>query len=447
VPPYTRTSHTHKTKTPFHKPRHSAYGTCEHPLLAHNLLLYCTFANVLLSFHLPTLLSALSFLLTLFISLRIPKQHKKGVGNHGDKSKGKSNKGDVVNNETDDDFDSMLADLRASDPPVTNTSSTTTTTGSSSSTSSSTSSSSSSTKNSRSGSSSTAPGTEVTEDMIVQAAIRGDVAQLRRWANLGVRVSSAVPLCQAVFYANIGAVQYLVKELGADVNRTGEDGCTPLYIAAHGGNQEMVQCLVKEFGTDVNLGDKQGCTPLYVAAQMGNLAVVRYLVKDLGADVNRRATDGCTPLHIATRMGHLDVVRLLVGELGANVNAATEDGSTPLMFAAEGLHHDIVRYLLRHGADPQASHHKLGAAGDISQYNYAPAEETAYIQARTHCANPSCTNAGLKKCERCLNVYFCGNACIRAHWPAHKAECKAAAAKLKAVREASSSSSSSSSSS
>jgi hypothetical protein len=26
----------------------------------------------------------------------------------------------------------------------------------------------------------------------------------------------------------------------------------------------------------------------------------------------------------------------------------------------------------------------------------APAEETAYLQARAHCANPSCTNAGLK---------------------------------------------------
>jgi hypothetical protein len=46
-----------------------------------------------------------------------------------------------------------------------------------------------------------------------------------------------------------------------------------------------------------------------------------------------------------------------------------------------------------------------------------------------------------------LQVYFFGNACIRAHWPAHKAECKVAAAKLKAAASVTSLSSSSSSSS
>jgi hypothetical protein len=284
--------------------------------------------------------------------------------------------------------------------------------------------------------------------MIIQASAKGDVAQLRRWAKRGVRVSSVEPLCQAVSFDNIDAVQCLVDELGADVNRSIEHGCTPLYIAAHGGNQVMVQCLVKELGADVNLGDKDGRAPLYVAAEKGHLAVVRYLVKDLGADVNRRTEDGCTSLYMAAQMGHLDVVRCLVDELGADVNEATQDGSTPLMIAAQNLHHDIVRYLLKHGADAQAVGKctELGTAADYSKRANAPAEETAYIQARTHCANPNCTNAGLKKCERCLNVYFCGSACIRAHWPAHKAECKAAAAKLKAAAKASSSSSSSSSS-
>jgi hypothetical protein len=180
---------------------------------------------------------------------------------------------------------------------------------------------------------------------------------------------------------------------------------------------------------------------------MSQLAVVRSLVKDLGADVNRRTKDGCTPLYIAAEMGHLDVVRFLVDDLGADVNEATKYGSTPLMTAAEGLRHDIVRYLLKRGADPQAAHHEFGAAGDMLQYRKAPAEETAYIQARTHCANPNCTNAGLKKCERCQKFYFCGLACIRVHWPVHKAECKAAVAELRPAGNPSSSSSSSSSSS
>jgi hypothetical protein len=141
------------------------------------------------------------------------------------------------------------------------------------------------------------------------------------------------------------------------------------------------------------------------------------------------------------------VVQCLV-EFGADVNFATVDGSTPLMTAAQRMHHKIAQYLLKHGADPQASHKWQGrvlgniTAADFSGHTNAPAEETAYLEARTHCANPGCTNAGLKKCERCLQVYFCGNACIRAHWFEHKAECKAAAVKLKAARGSSSSSSS-----
>jgi hypothetical protein len=47
----------------------------------------------------------------------MPKQHKKGGGNGGGKSKGDGIKGNVTTAEADDDFDSMLAELRAADLP------------------------------------------------------------------------------------------------------------------------------------------------------------------------------------------------------------------------------------------------------------------------------------------------------------------------------------------
>jgi hypothetical protein len=115
------------------------------------------------------------------------------------------------------------------------------------------------------------------------------------------------------------------------------------------------------------------------------------------------------------------------------------------MAATKTKNAKIVRYLLKNGADAEASAHTYGTAAEFSKLYGAPAEQTAYLEARTHCADPSCTNAGLRKCERCLRVWFCSTACIRAHWPAHKAECKATAAKLKAERETLSSSSPSSS--
>jgi ankyrin repeat protein len=72
---------------------------------------------------------------------------------------------------------------------------------------------------------------EVTEAMIEEASIRGDVNQLRRWAKRGVRVRSAEPLCQAVMYDMIGAVRILVKDFGADVNQADEEDFTPLILA------------------------------------------------------------------------------------------------------------------------------------------------------------------------------------------------------------------------
>jgi ankyrin repeat protein len=219
-----------------------------------------------------------------------------------------------------------------------------------------------------------------------------------------------------------------VKEFGADVNQGDNDGCTPVYIAAMMGHLSVVQCLVKELGADVNQATNQGCyTPLHAAAaaQKRLVSVVQCLVKELGADVNQATNQGCTPLYTAAQHGHLSVVQCLVKELGADVNQASHNGSTPLMIASERKHIEVVVWLSKHGADAQALHHQHGVtAADVSRHYGAPAELTDYLEARAHCANPGCDGAGLKKCAGCLKVFFCGPACIRAHWPAHKAECK-----------------------
>ena len=43
------------------------------------------------------------------------------------------------------------------------------------------------------------------------------------------------------------------------------------------------------------------------------------------------------------------------------------------------------------------------------------------------CCNPSCSESGPLRCGRCKGAQYCGPACQRTHWPAHKAACKAAA--------------------
>jgi hypothetical protein len=163
---------------------------------------------------------------------------------------------------------------------------------------------------------------------------------------------------------------------------------------------------------------------LFIAAYKGHEHVVQCLLGEFGANVNQVGKNGCSPLYAAVAEGHEHVVRFLVKEFGANVNIAATDGSTPLMIAAENKHTEIVVWLTKHGADSQASHEQFGTAADFSKKHGAPAKQTAYLEARTHCGKPGCSGAGLKKCAICLITFYCGKDCQVAHWPAHKAECK-----------------------
>jgi hypothetical protein len=120
-------------------------------------------------------------------------------------------------------------------------------------------------------------------------------------------------------------------------------------------------------------------------------------------------------------------LKCLVKELSADINKGTLIGGTPLMVATKNKHTEIVRWLLKNGANAQAKFKGFGTAADVSKYYGAPAESTAYLEARTHCANTGCSGAGLKKCAKCLEVFFCSKDRQVAAWPAHKGDCRRAA--------------------
>jgi ankyrin repeat protein len=290
----------------------------------------------------------------------------------------------------------------------------------------------------------------------------------------GSRVRSGDPLVYAAANGKADAARCLVKELKADVNKAGTQGLTPLTIATQLKGQEMMKCLVKELGADVNLADTLGNTPLTSATMQKDLEVMKCLVKELGADVNLANTKAFAPLFRALRNNDVDVARYLVKELGADVNQADtallgstalsqailagdialvqclvgeldadvnlelEIGAgTPLMIAAINKHPKIVKYLIKQGANTQATctHGIPGhycTAVNMSRNLGGPAEQTAYLEAKTHCSNPGCDGAGRKKCTGCKQARYCGKQCQLAHWPAHKIECKEAGVHLAA---------------
>ncbi len=64
---------------------------------------------------------------------------------------------------------------------------------------------------------------------------------------------------------------------GADLNKTKDDGVTPLILAAHQGHETVVRVLI-ELGADVNKATDNGWTPLsIVSAHYGKAAIVQIL--------------------------------------------------------------------------------------------------------------------------------------------------------------------------
>jgi len=131
-----------------------------------------------------------------------------------------------------------------------------------------------------------------------------------------------------------------------DINHTGNNGCSPVFMAVQNDHRTVLAVLVKA-GADVNQAKDNGCTPLCIAVQENNKTVMATLLK-VGADVNSRKDDGCTPLFIAAVLGHEAV---LVALLKAGAQMTTiDDDHTPLMAATIGGLTSVVAALRRWAA-------------------------------------------------------------------------------------------------
>ena len=110
-------------------------------------------------------------------------------------------------------------------------------------------------------------------------------------------------------------VQCVIRELGADVNATDDDGLPVLYWAILVGTPEVVQVLV-DAGADANATDNNGQPMLYSAILEGSPEIVRLLV-EAGADVNATdASQGLSMLRWAIVKDNPEIVRILT-EAGA----------------------------------------------------------------------------------------------------------------------------------
>ena len=96
----------------------------------------------------------------------------------------------------------------------------------------------------------------------------------------------------AVFLANVGRVNAMLRDNPKLVQERYARGDTALHHATRNGDLEIVKQLVSS-GADVNAMADHGHFPLYCAAGHGHVETTRYLVEN-GADLQARLSDGKT---------------------------------------------------------------------------------------------------------------------------------------------------------
>uniref|UniRef100_A0A8R7U298 Ankyrin-1 n=1 Tax=Triticum urartu TaxID=4572 RepID=A0A8R7U298_TRIUA len=133
----------------------------------------------------------------------------------------------------------------------------------------------------------------------------------------------------------------------------------PLHEAACTGKIETCQYLVEQLGFDINTeaNDDSGMTPLACAVLRDKSVTMEYLL-DKGANPNKQDNKRFTPLHYATKEGNNRLVRLLLSK-GASVDVLSSEG-TPLHVAASYGKSGIIQILLQHNADPNTVSADLG---------------------------------------------------------------------------------------
>lgn len=109
------------------------------------------------------------------------------------------------------------------------------------------------------------------------------------------------PLSFAVFYRDIGIVQYLLDNINDEsVLLHGDvDGWNAFAYACAVGTLDIIKALIQKYPDFVNWENSYGVNGLHMAALNGNISVLDYLVNDLKIDINSTNDEGEGVLYFA----------------------------------------------------------------------------------------------------------------------------------------------------
>jgi ankyrin repeat protein/CheY-like chemotaxis protein len=223
-----------------------------------------------------------------------------------------------------------------------------------------------------------------TQEALLQAAREGDLAAATRSLADGAAPDSRGENGETpLMLAAVGGHAFILRLLltsGAAPNLTSEKLKTALMFAAENG-RERAAAILLEAGADPNAQGRHAPSALHLAVKSDHAGLVKLLLGH-GADPGQRGDSSLTPLESAAALGSVEAVNCLIthggsasclaaalrlaavagktAAVGALLVAAAplegrdDDGFTPLMLAALNGRLDTLRLLLDAGADIRA---------------------------------------------------------------------------------------------
>lgn len=165
----------------------------------------------------------------------------------------------------------------------------------------------------------------------------------------------AQTLMAAVVASDLDGVKHALAT-GADVNEVspmlggGNDGHTPLLVAARKGYTLIVQELLKAGADPRRVDGLIKATPGHKAGYQGHPEIARLLAEH-GLEIDAQGPyNGYTALHDAVWHGKTETVRVFL-EAGARTDLRGHDGRTPLDMALEDDYYGCAALLNAHAAD------------------------------------------------------------------------------------------------
>ena len=209
------------------------------------------------------------------------------------------------------------------------------------------------------------------------ASKRGNINVVRVLLNgradpnfIGKKVPGFSALNNAVQFGQLGCAKLLI-DYGANLVHKDMTN-TALHSASYGGHPDVVEFLIRDVGMNVNQRNNANRTPLYQSITQGHYSVAKVLL-GLGADPNVTINDDNeTLVHIAVREGSKEILTMLL-EAKARPDEALKDGTTPLMLAVQDDRDDYIPLIMAHGITLA----KKDAGGDTILHHIAKNDSCA----------------------------------------------------------------------